>query len=92
MDADSCHDLLAGIVTTDWRELWDQQIARGLDGDEALEWVKENKQLKEIVSAVKSEDRAPIEHSYALIHAKNPDWSANQIAAHYKLWQTSCGI
>lgn len=90
--ADSCHDLIASLVSTDWRELWDQQIAKGIDSDEAIDWVKRNQELSGIVKFSKSEDREPLEHSYALIHARNPDWSADQVATHYKLWQTSCGL
>lgn len=89
---ETCHDLLNSVIITDWRELWDKKMASGLDGDEALEWVNNNQKMRELIALADPKEREPIEYSYALIHAKYPDWSADQVATHYKLWQTSCGL
>lgn len=88
----SCAEIVEGLIFPDWRQLWDEKQAMGLDPESSLEWVRDTKELAEIVSFAKVEEQVPLERSYAMIHLQHPEWSPNQIAGHYKIWQKSCGL
>lgn len=88
----SCGDIVEGLIFPDWRQLWDDKIAAGIEPDRALDWVKESRELSEIISFSKLEDRAPLERSYAMIHLQHPEWGPEQITYHYKIWEKSCGL
>jgi len=90
--ASSCAEIVEGLIFPDWRQLWDEKQAMGLDPEASLEWVRDTKELAEIVSFAKVEDQVPLERSYAMIHLQHPDWGHQQIAAHYKIWKKSCGL